>query len=145
MKHLFKGIWSLEDYGKGTETDDMIKKAIINPQDFVLKPQKEGGGNNFFDETLKSKLLNIENEDELQSYLLMEKINPPMIPACHMRNGELQITESLSEMGIYSMIFTKNTASGNELICNKTIGTLMRTKASHFNEGGVAAGYSVID
>jgi hypothetical protein len=25
-----------------------IKDAIINPQNYVLKPQKEGGGNNFF-------------------------------------------------------------------------------------------------
>jgi len=43
------------------------------------------------------------------------------------------------------MIFTKNTKEGNELIRNSTIGTLLRTKASHFNEGGVATGYAVID
>ncbi len=86
-----------------------IKEALENPSRFVLKPQKEGGGNNFFDEELKQKLLQVEENIELRSYLLMEKINPPMIPACQLRNGELKITESLSELGIYSLILTKNT------------------------------------
>lgn len=31
------------------------------------------------------------------------------------------------------------------MIENRTIGSLLRTKASHFNEGGVAAGYGVVD
>lgn len=32
-----------------------------------------------------------------------------------------------------------------EVICNEMLGTLMRTKASHNNEGGVNAGFAVID
>jgi hypothetical protein len=37
---------------------------------------KEGGGNNFFGLELQSKLLNTAKE-ELDTYLLMEKINAP--------------------------------------------------------------------
>ena len=35
----------------------------------------------------------------------MERINPPMIPAFTLRNGELRIVDSLSELGIYSCLF----------------------------------------
>lgn len=31
------------------------------------------------------------------------------------------------------------------MLVNKVLGTLMRTKASHANEGGVNAGFAVID
>ena len=50
IKILFKGIWSLEDLHKsGAEVNSIVDKAIKNPHSYVLKPQKEGGGNNFFD------------------------------------------------------------------------------------------------
>ena len=58
LKHLFKGIWSLEDLCKeGAEVNSVVEQALENPHEFVLKPQKEGGGNNFFDQELKENLL----------------------------------------------------------------------------------------
>ena len=58
LKALFKGIWSLEDLCKeGAEVNSVVESALANPHEFVLKPQKEGGGNNFFDEELKENLL----------------------------------------------------------------------------------------
>lgn len=77
-----------------------------------------------------------------------------MIPALMLRNGEISKHNSLSEFGFFSCVFTKNAAAGQadssqssamETIANEVLGTLMRTKASHSNEGGVNAGYSVID
>jgi len=39
VQHIFKGIWSLEDFGKdGAEVNAVVQKAIENPHDFVLKP-----------------------------------------------------------------------------------------------------------
>ena len=143
---MFKGIWSLEFAGRDKETDEMIQKAIENPSDFVLKPQKEGGGNNFWEDEVKYKLMHFDEDPELRSYLLMEKIKSPIIPAVHITMGEMKVVDSLSELGINSVIFTRNTADGrNELIENKLIGTLLRTKASSELEGGVSAGFSVID
>jgi hypothetical protein len=44
----------LEDYCKpGAPVNEVVERAILNPHEFVLKPQKEGGGNNFFDEELR--------------------------------------------------------------------------------------------
>jgi len=37
LRACFAGLWSLED-------SDIAKKAIENPELFVMKPQREGGG-----------------------------------------------------------------------------------------------------
>ena len=51
VKALFKGIWSLENLGQSdAEVNGVVDDAIENPHNYVLKPQKEGGGNNFFDD-----------------------------------------------------------------------------------------------
>ena len=84
----------------------------------------------------------------LGTYLIMERINPPMIPAHMLRNGRMFSVDSLSEFGLYSSVFV-DSAGRNDILegipTNRSLGTLMRTKASHNNEGGVNAGFSVID
>jgi hypothetical protein len=37
LRQCFAGLWSLDD-------EDVVKSAIGNPDLFVLKPQREGGG-----------------------------------------------------------------------------------------------------
>jgi glutathione synthase len=55
IKHLFQGIWSLDDWdSQGVK--EVIEKAIENPHSYVIKPMKEGGGNNFYDEEVKTIL-----------------------------------------------------------------------------------------
>ena len=84
----------------------------------------------------------------LGTYLIMERINPPMIPALMLRNGRMISVDSLSEFGLYSSVFVDSsgkTSRLDDIPTNRSLGTLMRTKASHNNEGGVNAGFSVID
>jgi hypothetical protein len=49
MGQVFRGMWSLEDYNTEEEVKNIVAKVIANPKDYVVKPQKEGGGNNFYD------------------------------------------------------------------------------------------------
>lgn len=112
ISHLFKGIWSLENFDTDKEVAQIIEKAIQNPHNYVMKPQKEGGGNNFFDDEI-ARLLNemVQKPDqvgEMRTYLIMERINPPKIKQIQMRNGETKILDCISELGIFSSIFVKN-------------------------------------
>lgn len=114
-----------------------------NPHGFVLKPNREGGGNNKYD----NDILNILNEEEnqLNSYIAMEKILPSKCISCLIKpNGKhLLHVECINEIGIYgTMVF--NTQSKEEYI-NEVSGYLVRTKTTDTNEGGVATGYSVLD
>ena len=49
------------------------EKALSNPENFVLKPQREGGGNNIYGEDIKPFLENIKDNDERNAYILMDR------------------------------------------------------------------------
>lgn len=69
-----------------------------------------------------------------------------MVKFTSLRNGELAVNDGLSELGIFSCVFTKNEAKHQfKVLEYATMGTLVRTKASHFNEGGVNSGFAVVD
>lgn len=56
----------------------IFKKAIKCPQEFVLKPQLEGGGGNYYGEEITEKLMNFSFE-ERASHILMQKIKPLVV------------------------------------------------------------------
>jgi hypothetical protein len=49
------GLWSLDD-PSAPETAAVIAEAVEQPERFVLKPQREGGGNNLYGEELVARL-----------------------------------------------------------------------------------------
>lgn len=114
-----------------------------NPHGFVLKPNREGGGNNKYDEDI----LNIldQEENQLNSYIAMEKILPPKSLSCLIKpNGkQLLHVECINEIGIYGTMVS-NIETKEEFV-NEVAGYLVRTKTIDTNEGGVATGYSVLD
>ena len=57
------------------------------------------------------------------------------------RNGQATLADTLSELGIYSTLVRR----GSRVLRNEEAGHLVRTKAASSNEGGVAAGYAVLD
>ena len=85
-----------------------------------------------------------EKKQHLKQIMVMERINPPMIKAWMLRDGQILESDSLSELGIYSSLFM-DTSDPQLVSKNENFGTLMRTKGSHSNEGGVNTGYAVID
>jgi len=141
IKGLFKTMYDLSE----SENPEVIKvkaQAIKTPENFVLKPMKEGGGNNFYGLKLQSKLLNAPQE-ELDAYLLMEKINAPEVNTHMLKNGKIVYASAITEIGIYSFIVT-NSQTG-QILANEANGCLTRTKGADCDEGGVAAGFAVID
>jgi hypothetical protein len=75
----------------------------------------------------------------------MARINPPMTKAWMLRDTKLFSIEALSELGLFSLILI-DSAKDSPIFENETSwGYLMRTKASHSNEGGVSSGHAVID
>ncbi|CAD7702221.1 unnamed protein product, partial [Ostreobium quekettii] len=47
VRKFFAGLWGLEDLSD-PETQRTVQEAISHPEKFVLKPQREGGGNNLY-------------------------------------------------------------------------------------------------
>lgn len=46
IREIFTGLYSLDDTAEGNAA---IELALRNPAKYVLKPQREGGGNNVYD------------------------------------------------------------------------------------------------
>lgn len=75
-----------------------------NPDRYVLKPQREGGGNNLYGQDLVDQLkqgLAADGGKGLAAYILMQRILPPPQRSVFVRAGEWKEDESLSELGIY--------------------------------------------
>ena len=67
-----------------------IKKEVerVDGLNFVLKPQREGGGNNFYGPAVAAALQSM-SLDEQAAYILMERILPPSSNAELVRDGKV--------------------------------------------------------
>mmetsp|Transcript_5858 Transcript_5858/g.5020 ORF Transcript_5858/g.5020 Transcript_5858/m.5020 type:complete len:110 (+) Transcript_5858:559-888(+) len=100
------------------ETKEIIEHAKTNPDKYVLKTQREGGGHNFFGDQVREQL---EKEDELWKYSLMARIFPVSFPATLMRNSVITQLDSVSELGIFGKLLVKFDGENTQL-SNKEIG-----------------------
>jgi len=136
LRSSFAGLWGL---GPGEDDADIISKVMADPALYVLKPQREGGGNNFYGQDAAAKLKELSKE-ERGAYILMQRILPRPQAAILTREGHAQVAECISEYGFYSVFV----GDGTKVHLTEHAGHLVRTKMEGVDEGGVAAGYAVI-
>lgn len=74
QRAFYTGLWSLDELDDAS-TSQVLQDAAKNPDRYVLKPQREGGGNNLYGQQLKERL---DNRDGLSAYILMQRIRPPV-------------------------------------------------------------------
>lgn len=123
--------------------DERVKFMLDNCENFVLKPQREGGGNNIYKTDIKTFYEDLKDKTELYGYILMQLVDPfTSMNYIIKTNKTVYETETLiSELGIYSVLISNNT----NIILNQAGGYLVRTKPVHVNEGGVATGFAALD
>ncbi len=129
-----------------SEQTALIKEAIHNPDNWVLKPQREGGGHNLYGSDL-CRVLTTSGYNELSQYVLMERMRPVPDKALavdldrSMKERKVIpriIDNAVSELGIYSFYIPN-------IEMNEITGHLLRTKPENIPEGGVNAGFAVLD
>jgi len=151
MRGAFAGLYSL---GEDAVVEDLVavKEAISGKEGlYVLKPQREGGGYNFYSEELAHKLSeNVSTADDgslklgkdLAEFILMQRLFPPQQTAVLLRAGLVEGTgESISELGCFGTIVRGHDGA---LLHNEYAGFLLRTKFSNIDEGGVASGFATL-
>ena len=129
------------------EVAAMVAKARECPELFVLKPQREGGGNNVWGDDIAAALSadaeaqGYKSDEELLGFVLMERIMPPFHPALFMRGGEVTRGKATSELGVFGTFL----GDGKSELHNEYAGYILRSKLEGVDEGGVAAGYAHMD
>ncbi|XP_028770803.1 glutathione synthetase, chloroplastic-like isoform X1 [Neltuma alba] len=136
LRKCFAGLWSLDE-------SDITKRAIERPELFVMKPQREGGGNNIYGGAVRDTLIKLQKagSQEDAAYILMQRIFPTSFATFIMRSGCCHKNHAISELGIFGTYLRNR----DKVILNEQSGYLMRTKISSSDEGGVAAGFAALD
>ncbi|KAL7477295.1 hypothetical protein ACHAW6_003105 [Cyclotella cf. meneghiniana] len=157
IRTVFAGLYSL---GADATQQDIhaVRDVLFHGGEgrYVLKPQREGGGYNYYGKNLADKLREnctiVENygdeEKEVQlaaalsEFILMERLFPPQQRAILLRNGQVEGTGmTISELGCFgAIVATKD----SEIVHNDYGGFLLRTKFSGVDEGGVASGFATL-
>eukprot|EP01113_Clastostelium_recurvatum_P040399 TRINITY_DN6281_c0_g1_i1.p1 TRINITY_DN6281_c0_g1~~TRINITY_DN6281_c0_g1_i1.p1 ORF type:complete len:476 (+),score=121.43 TRINITY_DN6281_c0_g1_i1:55-1482(+) len=133
LRSCFTGLYSLAD----GDSKEIIEDAKANPLKYVMKPQREGGGNNIYGPDVPKAL----SQPDRAAYILMDRISPQPHPVLIMRDGQIIAADAVSELGVYGVFL----ADGAQVLVNEAGGLLLRTKISHVEDGGVAAGVAVLD
>jgi hypothetical protein len=156
LRQSWMGMWGL-DVGEDFLTPDNdavesgregfgTRKARELAPSLVLKPQREGGGNNVYKASIPLFLDTLPPK-ERQAWIAMELIVPPegagnyLVRAGGADKAAVKV-DVVSELGIYGW-----TLFGDSIgkIKEKEVGWLVRTKGKDSDEGGVATGFSVLD
>ncbi|XP_072024384.1 glutathione synthetase-like [Amphiura filiformis] len=139
VRSTFAGQYSLDLTEEGDKTAAM---GIANPQSYVMKPQREGGGNNIYGDDVRAKLEELAGQQERSGYILMERIMPTVVKNYELRRGLLvDMQDMVSELGIFGVLVCKE----DQVAINKASDHLLRTKNIMKNEGGIGAGASAMD
>ncbi|KAJ2555741.1 Glutathione synthetase [Coemansia sp. RSA 1933] len=138
VRECFVGLYPLDGSAEGQQA---YVDAVSSPAGYVVKPQREGGGYNTYGNDIPALLEKLSAE-ERKSYILMDLIRAPGFTNVLLREGKLISSEVVSELGIYGLWVR---SADGRVVVNKHGGHLLRTKASDVYEGGVAAGFAVID
>ena len=158
LRKSFIGMWGL-DVSEDMLTPDLeaiksgkeefgVRKAREEALSLVLKPQREGGGNNVYKESIPAFLESLP-PSERQAWIAMQLIHPPDTGNYLIRAGatdsqsQMPIkAETVSELGIFGWALF---GGDEKQIEEREVGWLVRTKGKDSNEGGVATGFSVLD
>lgn len=147
LDEIYSTFGAMYPLSRDEEGDQAIDMALRSPEKYVLKPQREGGGNNFFGEDLTDKLLQIKNSEERNAYVLMELVKPVHILNHYITSDKKlkerrYVKDEMSlELGIYGVIL----ANEKKIIHNREAGSLLRSKVYTDKESGITSGSGFID
>lgn len=139
IRSTFAPQYDLATSGRGRD-------LALNPETaahHVLKPQREGGGNNIYRDAIPGFLRSMPEED-WKGWILMELIKPPADArnVALRSDGAVLAGHVVGELGVFGTVLWRD---DGEVVHNRQGGWLMRTKAKDSDEGGVAAGFSSLD
>ncbi|MEK9762495.1 MAG: glutathione synthase [Deltaproteobacteria bacterium] len=137
LKAYFAMMFGLEEEVEGRPAREFLAE---NAEQYVLKPQREGGGNNVYGAEIRDFLTSLPTSED-RAWIAMKRIEAETAESLLVVQEQAQSHQSISELGIFGLL----RAQSDDLRINMPVGHLVRTKASNVNEGGVVAGYACLN
>jgi glutathione synthase len=124
-----------------TEKDlEKIRSMVQEPEDYVLKTPREGGGTCFFGEEMVKKVTEGSVQD-LKHLVLMKFIKMSPSISYVMRQYELEVAATNSEIGQLSCLMTDD----KTVLAEKSLGSMVKTKKTTDKEGGITMAGGAVD
>lgn len=148
IRETFVPVYPLDESEQG-----LIARALafdpIKSANYILKPSLEGGGNNVYGTKIPDYLAAIP-QTQWCSYILMERIQPPIQSNLLMGPAALDSGETVSELGILGCCLWQSqcdTTSDRrcEMLHNTVGGWTFKTKFADVDEMSVVKGYGHFD
>jgi glutathione synthetase len=144
LLRFFTKIFYVQDLND-EEKKSLFKEMASDVSKYIVKPQKEGGGNNFYNEDILKIIPTGEDVSQLgdviKSAIVMERVYPPEFDAAILFENKCKISKCVSEVSVYGIVISDDNTIHN----NKSLGFLLRTKEKNSQEGGVLIGSSAVD
>jgi glutathione synthase len=137
LKAYFAMMFGLEEEVEGQTAREFLAE---NAEQYVLKPQREGGGNNVYGAEIRDFLTSLPTSED-RAWIAMKRIEAETAESLLVVQEQAQSHQSISELGIFGLL----RAQSDDLRINMPVGHLVRTKVSNVNEGGVVAGYACLN
>ncbi|XP_047453377.1 glutathione synthetase-like isoform X2 [Mugil cephalus] len=139
IRATFTGLYTLD---MGPEGDRAVAMALANPHEFVLKTQREGGGNNYFGEDIVRVLQEFKSDPRRAAYVLMDRIRPRTEENILLRRGlPLRLTSVCYEIGVCGAYVRHE----GQMVMNEAVGPILRTKSVEHDDAGLIGGVTVFD
>ncbi|KAG8863427.1 hypothetical protein FRC20_010747 [Serendipita sp. 405] len=142
LRESWVDMWGLEEEGG-------IERAKERAMNLVLKPQREGGGNNVYKAAILPFLETLSDKEK-EAWIAMELIRVPAgVQNWLVRSGSDSVKANIvSELGIFGWALFGSKLQDDQISMSLQEGSggyLLRTKGEESDEGGVATGFSVLD
>ncbi|KAL5501888.1 GSH2 [Sanghuangporus vaninii] len=145
IRSTWVDMWCLSD----PDPPDGVTQALAHHASLVLKPQREGGGNNIYHSSIPSFLSSLP-ASALPAWIAMRLIEPPQGLGGYLvraGSGESNAARKdvVSELGVFGWALFGGPRKEGGVVRQGDGGWLVRTKGRESDEGGVAVGFSVLD
>lgn len=144
IRETFVPVYPLDISEEGLHARDLAG----NPEtadNYILKPSLEGGGHNVYGEDIPGFLASIP-ESKWSSYVLMERIQPPILSNLLMSSAGIDGGEVVSELGVLGTCLWRRAPEGHcEMLHNSVGGWTFKTKHADIDEMSVVKGYGCFD
>jgi hypothetical protein len=123
---------------KGKETLKNLREKYNN---YIVKPQRGGEGNNFYNEDILKILPQGDEQPSnmlMNNAIIMERIQPPEQESFILYENILNMKKCVTEYSIFGVLLSDEKV----IHCNQQIGYFLRTKESGVQEGGLVSGFS---
>ncbi|KAH9217715.1 glutathione synthetase, partial [Leptodontidium sp. 2 PMI_412] len=145
IARTFMKIWPLDESEEGQNA----RKVALDPETargIILKPSREGGGNNVYGEAIVEFLKSIPVA-AWGTFILMEKITPPLLMNMMMNHIGLYQGPVVSELGVFGVCLWKRGQGGQgaDILEEMNPCWSFKTKNAKVDEMSVVKGYGCFD